>query len=125
MHCMSIYKHVSNGAVMSEAPSTVAVGGGDVEEEGREYGCLAEELADARLLSKQEAVSVIESLTVSFLQAISRREDPELFLVSHPYIPVHSSQLRRLQLVGNLSYYTIRQNAYLIAPLFHPYFWNF
>lgn len=74
-------KHVGNAAVMSEPASTVAVGGGDVEEEGREYGCLAEELADARFLSKQEAAGVIESLAISFLQTISRREDPELFLV--------------------------------------------
>ena len=84
---------VGNGTVMSEGPSTVAVGGRDVEEEGKEYGCLAEELADARLLSKKEAAGVIESLAISFLQAILRGEDPELFLVRHPnissFIPVY------------------------------------
>lgn len=51
-------------------------------EEDKDYGCLAEELADARLLSKREALTVIESLTHDFLQAISRGEDPELLLVS-------------------------------------------
>ena len=84
---------VGNGTVMSEGPSTVAVDGGDIEEEGKEFGCLAEELADARLLSKKEAAGVIESLAISFLQAISRREDPEMFLVRHPnissFIPVY------------------------------------
>lgn len=102
---------------MNEAPSTVAVGGGDVEEEGREYGCLAEELADARLLSKQEAVSVIESLTVNFLQAISRREDPELFLVS---IPVHSSQFGRLQLVDYSQY--AKTHSTSLPPLLFEFF---
>ena len=102
---------------MNEAPSTVAVGRGDVEEEGREYGCLAEELADARLLSKQEAVSVIESLTVNFLQAISRREDPELFLVS---IPVHSSQFGRLQLVDYPQY--AKTHSTSLPPLLFEFF---
>lgn len=51
------------------------------QDEGRELGCLAEELADARLLSRSETLAVIESLTEGFLEAISRGEDPELHLV--------------------------------------------
>ncbi len=47
----------------------------------RQSGCLAEELADARLLSRSEALAVIESLTEEFLEAISRGDDPELHLV--------------------------------------------
>ena len=43
---------------------------------------MAEEVADTRLFSKQEVIVMIESLTTGFLQAISRGEDPELFLVS-------------------------------------------
>ena len=48
----------------------------------RGRGSMAEEVADTRLFSKQEVIVMIESLTTGFLQAISRGEDPELFLVS-------------------------------------------
>ena len=44
-------------------------------------GCLAEELADARLLSNAEVLAILESLTLAFLQALTRGEDPELHLV--------------------------------------------
>ena len=40
-----------------------------------------EELADARLPSRSEVQAILESLTLSFLQALSRGEDPELHLV--------------------------------------------
>lgn len=49
----------------------------------REGGCLAEELADARLRSKTEVLAILESLTIAFLQDIARGDDPELHLVSH------------------------------------------
>lgn len=48
----------------------------------RDGSSLAEELADARLRSKAEVLAILESLTLAFLQAISRGEDPELHLVS-------------------------------------------
>ena len=48
----------------------------------RESSCLAEELADARLPSKSEVLALLESLTLAFLQAIAKGEDPELHLVS-------------------------------------------
>lgn len=48
----------------------------------RDGSSLAEELADARLRSKAEVLAILESLTLAFLQAISRGDDPELHLVS-------------------------------------------
>ena len=48
----------------------------------RDYGCAAEEVADARLLTKTEALAAIEALTLQFLQTIAKGEDPELLLVS-------------------------------------------
>lgn len=47
----------------------------------REAGCLAEELADARLLPQAEVLAILESLTLRFLQAIAKGDDPELHLV--------------------------------------------
>lgn len=66
---------------MNETLASSSLHGG-VEEGEREYGCLAEEVADTRLYSRQEVIAMVESLTVGFLQAISRGEDPELSLVS-------------------------------------------
>ena len=51
------------------------------EEEERGYGCLAEELSDARVMSKAQVISAIETLTLDFLRAISNGKDPELSLV--------------------------------------------
>lgn len=47
----------------------------------REAGCLAEELADARLFPQAEVLAILESLTLEFLQAIAKGSDPELHLV--------------------------------------------
>ena len=58
--------------------SAVATSSGEGD---RDYGCVAEEVADARLLSRTEVLAAIESLTYQFLQAISKGEDPELLLV--------------------------------------------
>ena len=44
-------------------------------------GCAAEEVADARLLGRSEALRVIEALTLDLLKAVARGEDPEMFLV--------------------------------------------
>lgn len=68
-------------------------GGGVGEGEGEmcgeaETSCVAEEMADAKLLTRSEALGVIESLTLDFLRAIARGEDPEMFLV-RPYIASH------------------------------------
>lgn len=41
----------------------------------------AEELSDAKLPSRPEVLAILESLTLNFLQALSRGEDPELQLV--------------------------------------------
>lgn len=68
-----------------DAPTHVHAGSsssGCVEEE-REYGCQAEEVADARLLPREEVLEIIESLTLRFLQAIAKGEDPELHLVGN------------------------------------------
>ena len=45
-------------------------------------GCIAEELADAKFLSKEEVLSLIENLTVKLLKSIILKQDPELTLVS-------------------------------------------
>lgn len=63
-----------------------SLGGGEGEGEGERCGegetsCMAEEVADAQLLGRSEALKVIESLTLNFLKAIARGEDPEMFLV--------------------------------------------
>lgn len=50
----------------------------NLEREGRS---LAEELADARLRSKIEVLATLESLTLDFLRAITRGDDPQLHLV--------------------------------------------
>ena len=42
---------------------------------------LAEELADAKLPPKAEVLAIVESLTLSFLESLSRGEDPSLHLV--------------------------------------------
>lgn len=52
------------------------------EEEERGYGCLAEELSDARVMSKAQVISAIETLTLDFLSAISNGKDPELSLAN-------------------------------------------
>ena len=48
----------------------------------RDATCVAEELADARLLTRGETLQVIEALTLHFLEAVSKGEDPKLLLVS-------------------------------------------
>ena len=55
-------------------------------ETNKEYGCPAEEMVDAQLLSRGETLRVIETLTLKFLQAISKEEDPELYLVCKTHI---------------------------------------
>lgn len=47
----------------------------------RTSGSLVEELADARLRSKTEVLATLESLTLDFLRAITRGDDPQLHLV--------------------------------------------
>lgn len=56
-----------------------------------EGGCLAEELADARLPSRTEVLAILESLTLAFLQAVARGEDPELHLVRSAAVSVEIS----------------------------------
>lgn len=46
-----------------------------------EAGCLAEELADAKLPPKTEVLAILESLTLSFLESLAKGEDPSLHLV--------------------------------------------
>lgn len=47
----------------------------------RDDGYLAEELANAKLLPRSEVLAIVESLTLAFLQKLSRGEDPNLVLV--------------------------------------------
>ena len=54
-------------------------GGVSGERGGQEYR--AEELADARLLSRAAVLGVVESLTLAFLRDIARGDDPQLHLV--------------------------------------------
>ena len=49
--------------------------------ETREAGSLVEELADAKLPPKAEVLAIVESLTLSFLESLTRGEDPSLYLV--------------------------------------------
>ena len=68
--------HDCTASTSSGSATTTSLAEGD-----RDYSCVAEELADARLLSRAEALAAIESLTYQFLLAISKGEDPELLLV--------------------------------------------
>ncbi len=58
--------------------------GASSSEEGSGQGpveCWAEEVADARVTSRDETISVIEALTVEFLELVANGEDPTLHLV--------------------------------------------
>ncbi len=53
--------------------------------------CWAEEVADARVTSKEETLSIIEATTLEFLQHVASGVDPTLHLVRLP--PPHSAMV--------------------------------
>ena len=50
--------------------------------ETTDFTCSAEEHVDAKLTSRKETLDIIHSLTLNFLQAVIKGDDPGLSLVN-------------------------------------------